>query len=52
MKDKFKNEHFRRAKLILKSELNERNKIMALNTWAVSILRYGAGLLTQNKNDL
>ena len=52
MKDKFRNEYFRRAKLILKCKLNGRNKIMALNTWAVSILRYGAGILKWNKNEL
>ena len=52
MKEKFRNEYFRRAKLILKSKLNGRNKIMALNTWAVSILRYGAGILKWNKNEL
>ena len=52
MKDKSRNEYFRRAKLILKSKLNGRNKIMALNTWAVSILRYGAGILKWNKNEL
>ena len=52
MKDKFKNNYFRRAKLILKSKLNGRNKIMALNTWAVPILRYGAGILKWNKNEL
>ena len=52
LKDKFKNEYFRKAKLILKSKLNGRNKIMALNTWAVSILRYGAGILKWNKNEL
>ena len=45
MKDKLRNKYFRRKKLILKSKLNGRNKIMALNTWAVSILRYGAGIL-------
>ena len=39
IKDKFRNEYFRREKSILKSKLNERNKIMALNTWTVSILR-------------
>ena len=49
MKDKFRNEYFRRAKLILKSKLNGRNKIMAVKTWAVSILRYGAGILYWNK---
>ena len=52
IKDKFRNEHFRRANLILKSKLNGRNKIMALNTWVVSILRYGAGMLKWNKNEL
>ena len=52
MKDKFRNEYFRRTKLILKGKLNGRNKIMALNTWAVSILRYGAGILKWNKSEL
>ena len=32
MKDKFRSEYFSRAKFILKSKLNEGNKIMALNT--------------------
>ena len=52
MKDTFRNEYFRRAKLILKSKLNGRNKIMALNTWTVSIMKYGAGILKWNKNEL
>ena len=52
MKDTFRIEYFRRAKLILKSKLNGLNKIMTLNTWAVSILRYGAGILKWNKNEL
>ena len=37
MKDQFRNDYSRRAKL--NSELNGRNKTMALKTWAVSILR-------------
>ena len=52
MKDKSRNKYFRRAKLIVKSKLNGKNKIMALNTWAVSIFRYGAGILRWNKNEL
>ena len=52
MKDKFRNEYFRGAKLILNSKPNGRNKIMALNTWAVSILRYGPGIFKWNKNEL
>ena len=51
MKDKFRNEYFMRGKSILKSKLNGRNKNMALKTWAVSILRYGAGILRWNKNE-
>ena len=51
IKDKFKNEYFGRPKLILKSKLNERNKIVALKTWAVSILMYGSGILKWNKNE-
>ena len=52
MKDKFRNEYFRRATLILKSKSNGRNKIMALNTWTATILRYGARILKWNKNEL
>ena len=52
MKNKFRNEYFTRAKLILKSKLTGRNKIVALNVWAVSILRYGAGILKWDKNEL
>ena len=38
--------------MILKCKLNGRNKITTLKTWAVSILRYGAGILKWNKNEL
>ena len=47
MKDQFRNEYSRRAKLILNSKLNGRNKIMALKTWTVSILRNGAEQLSR-----
>ena len=42
MKSKIKIEYFRRLK---KSKLNGKNVIMAINTWAVSVLRYGAGII-------
>ena len=45
MKEKFSREYLRRLRLILRSKLNGRNKIMAVNTWAVSVMRYGAGTL-------
>ena len=52
MKDKFRNEYFRKAKFILKSKLNGRNKVMTRNTWVVSILRYGAEIFKRNKGEL
>ena len=45
MKEKFSKEYLRQLRLILRSKLNGRNKIMAVNTWAVSVMRYGAGTL-------
>ena len=38
-------EYKRRLRLILKSKLNGKNKIQAVNTWVVALLRYGAGIL-------
>ena len=29
----------------MKSKLNGKNKIQAINTWAVALLRYGAGII-------
>ena len=52
MKDQFRNGYFRRVKLILKNELNGRNKIIALKTWVISIIKYGAGMLKWNNNEL
>ena len=45
MKIKVTAEYKRRLRLILKSKLNGKNKIHAINTWAVALLRYGAGII-------
>ena len=50
MKEKFSREYLRRLRLILRSKLNGRNKIMAFNIWAASSMRYGAGILKWNNN--
>ena len=52
MKENFRREHLRRTKLIMKSRLNGRNKIIAINTWALSSMRYGAGIVKWTKNEL
>ena len=38
--------------LILKSKLNGKNKIQAINTWAVALLRYGAGIINWKLDEL
>ena len=52
MKDIFRNQYMRRLKLVMKSKLNGRDKIKAANTWAVSLLRYGGGVIGWTKKEL
>ena len=51
MKDILRQEYFRRIKKILRSKLNARNIIQAINSRAVSI-RYGAGIIEWRKDEL
>ena len=46
MKDQIKEEYIRRVRNILKSKLNGGNIILAINSRAVSIVRYGAGIIS------
>ena len=48
----FRTEYLRRFKLIMKSPPNGKNKINAANAWAVSLMRYGAGTINWNKEEL
>ena len=52
MKENVRREYLRRTKLIMKSRPNGRNKIKAINTWAVSLMRYGAGIVKWTKSKL
>ena len=45
MKVKIRKEYRRRIKLVLKSELNARNKIAAINTLAVPVILYSYGVI-------
>ena len=45
MKNKVTTEYKRRLRQILKSKLNGKSKIQAINNWAVALLRYGAGIV-------
>ena len=52
MKIKVTAEYKRRLRLILKSKLNGKNKIHAINTWEVALLRYGAGTINWKVDEL
>ena len=52
MKELVRKEYFRRVKKILKSKLNGGNTIKAINSRAVSIIRYGAGIVDWTKEEL
>ena len=52
MKTKVKSEYFRRLSLLLKSELNAGNVVQGINSWAIGIVRYTAGVLDWGKTEL
>ena len=52
MKDTIRKEYMQRLKAILKSKLNAGNMIKAINTWAVPVIRYSAGIVEWTKAEL
>ena len=52
IKNKVKAEYKRKLRLVLKSRLNDKNKIQAINTWSVALLRYGAGIINWKVDEL
>ena len=52
MKEQLKKEYIRGVRNVLKSKLNGGNKISAINSRAVSMVRYGAGIFKWTKNEL
>ena len=49
---KIRKEYKRRIKLVLKSELNARNKIAAINTIAVPIILYSYGIIDRKLDEI
>ena len=49
MKEKLKSEYFRRVKLLAQSKLHGGN---AINSWAVSVICYTAGIIDWTANEL
>ena len=51
-KERLKKEYIKQVKKCLKSKLNGGNMVKAINTWAVSLMRYSAGIVGWTKADL
>ena len=52
MKDKIQKEYYRRVRQLMSSKLNGGNTIRAINSRAVSLVRYSAGILKWTKDEL
>jgi len=52
MKERLKQEYNRRLRMILKSELNARNKITAIGALAVPVLKYSFGIINWRIEDI
>ena len=52
MKEKIKKEYIKRLKAILKSKLNSGNTVKSINTWAVTVIRYSAGIFDWKNSEL
>lgn len=52
IKENICNEYKHRINKVLKSKLNSGNLFRAINTWAVSLYTYGAGIVLWTKDEL
>ena len=52
MKDKVKKAYYRRVRKVLETKLNSGNVFKAINTWAVSVVRYSAAFLGLSRLEL
>jgi hypothetical protein len=52
LKERLKQEYNRRLRMILKSELNARNKITAIGALVVPVLRYSFGIINWRIEDI
>ena len=52
MKEQFAREYKERLKLVMKLKSNGKKRFIVINTWAVSVLRYGSGIIRWTKKEL
>ena len=51
MKRKIKEVYQKRITLLMKTHLNGKNLFLALNTWAISVIRYSSAFLDWTKEE-
>ena len=52
VKESTRNEYFKRLTSLCRSKLKSGNLFQAINTWAVPLLRYKAGIINWNKEEM
>ena len=52
MKEKIRKEYYRRVRVILRSELNGKNKIEAINSLAIPTVQYNLGIIDWKYSEL
>ena len=52
MKERIRKEYYRRVRLVLKTELNSKNRIEAINTLAIPVVQYSYNIINWNLPDL
>ena len=52
MKEKINKEYIKKLKAILKSKLNSGNTVKTINSWAVPVIRYSAGIVDWKNSEL
>ena len=52
MKDKIQSEYYKRVRQVTSLKLNGGNKIRAIKSWTVSLVRCSAGILKGTKDEL
>ena len=52
MKEKIRKEYYRRVRLVLKTELNSKNRIEAINALAIPVVQYSFNIINWNLAEL
>lgn len=52
MKEIARKQHYRKVRLISRSELNSQNRIMATNSLAIPVVQYNVNILNWTQNDI